>query len=207
MQYSDWFNTYADWILNQQRINVVDPDGADSYRRLPFETGKSVVNTIMKRLVKKNRGLYQQVIDYTFSEDTSRFIIPREWAIIEGYAESSDSRFRDIPSATSLGAAIRKKSNKELINTDGWSKGDTLKFLVVVYPHDVIGDDDNIDIPEEHIELLNLEAYKWVLIQSKQEVPASWMLAHQDAMFDWVNDIGATRESKTIKFKRSPLGR
>jgi hypothetical protein len=207
MQYSDWFNTFADWLFNQELVNVVDPDGADSYRRLPFEKGKAVVNAIMKKLVKKNRGLYQHVIDYEFSEDTSRFLFPRSWALVEGYAESTVYRFREIPSATELGATIRKKSNREIINTEGWTKGDKLRFLVVIYPHEVIGDDDNIDIPDDHIELLNLEVYKWVLIQSKQEIPASWQIAYQDAVFDWTNDIGATRESKTIKFKRTPLGR
>lgn len=157
ISYNEFFNN-MDWVLKQEIETGDYGTDADRYRILPVQTGVRVLNQVQLDLMRSNQAKFQIEYDYIFNADMTEWKAPDNvYAVVSGKAYS-DNKWEMIRDSSFVNSKIRAISQKNIINTDGWSKGDILKLIVVEKPKTIIEVSDLIDERfEDFLELLELE--------------------------------------------------
>jgi len=207
LSFNEFFNN-LDWVLSQEIEEGDYGEDADKYRILPIAAAKKTLNQIMLDLMRENQAKFQAEYKYIFNSDMGLWKAPANiYAVISGKAYS-DSKLEIIRDSSFIGSKIRAVSDKNILNTDGWTKGDTLELIVIEKPSPIIEVSDLIDHRfDDFIELLELEvkeraygntgeAFSDVDLRNKQKQRQQWAMAN------------TTVKTKGLrKFRGKPYGR
>lgn len=157
ISFNEFFNN-LDWVLRQEIEDGDYGEDADAYRVLPIDTGIRVTNQVQLDLMRGNQKKFQKEYTHIFNADMNVWNAPSElYSIVSGRAYS-DNEWSLIRDSSFTNSKIRAISDKQILNEDGWSKGDTLQLVVIEKPSKIVEVSDLIDHRfEDFMELLELE--------------------------------------------------
>ena len=69
----------------------------------------------------------------------------------------------------------------------GWSKGDVLEMVALVFPDDIVGDDDPVVFPPEHQQLLRLVVLLRMYGRANKDMPETTQTLYDTCYTRWLN--------------------
>lgn len=223
--YHNWFQILEEELRQQKELG--DLADRDTYRVIPYETGKRYINEILRDMVLENPFIFQKMFTYTFTSSASTLLIPENIYKIQ-MIKYQDS-WKDIEDYLSAGhpsTGIYAISPNELYNPEGWNLGDTLEMKVVMYPTEIsfalpseladttfvegtrTGDQDEIQLDKSFIRYLTLLCKRrGISKQSGTDLSTSDLTELAEAQRRFQQVKGQVKRYFTIGFKGQSFGR
>lgn len=215
LTYYDYYYKELDWELQQVK-EVGDKIVSDKNKTLPFEQGKRAVNECIKELVHKNKDRYKQEWTYTFDSDMSTFTVPNYVHSILSWYDSENDVWKMLSDSSDMNSTIISRSHDTIYNSDGWDKGDEIKFKIIKYPDEIrynttsgdgVGDYDIVDFPDGHRRLLTLCVKQYAYGRKNKAMDPMDMSKMNELMGLWMRDTGKVKKKTYISYTAHNFGR
>lgn len=192
----------------RDKFEVFDSGENDNSKMFPFENGKWITSECIKELLIDSKNKRKRVVQYVFESDTDILELPSYIGALFALRPLGREQWTTVSDSSDLNAEFLMIDEDTVKNTKdgGWKKGDVLEMVALVFPDDIVGDDDPVVFPPEHQQLLRLVVLLRMYGRANKDMPETTETLYATCYTRWLNSSSRIVNKKSYPHRGYGLG-